>query len=113
MRAESALGSCKKLSAVLHTVHKTPKFKTAGPQKRPGMFTRIHAAVEGELAGYLLHASSHMTHDDGCGAADRCFEPCSMISQPVAADRSTVGRRCAASGSSPQTFELATAEAGG
>ena len=113
MRAESALGPCKKLYPVLRTMHKTPKLNTSGPQKRPGMFTRSHAAADGELAGFLLRASSHMTHDDGCGAADRCIEACSMISQPVAASRSTVGRRCAASGSSPHTFELAAAEAGG
>ena len=110
MHAHFALGPCKKLILVISTMHKTPKLKRSGPQKRPGMFTRIHAAVEGELAGYLLHASSHMTHDDGCGAADRCFEPCSMISQPVAAVANTVGRRHAASGSMANAVEMAAAK---
>ncbi len=111
--AHFALDPCKKLILVVSTMHKTPKLKTPEAQKRPAVLTRIHAAVEGEPAGFMLHASSHMTRDDGCGAADRCLEACSIISQPVAADTSTVGRRCAASGSTPHTFELGAAAPGG
>ena len=113
MHAHFALGPCKKLILVISTMHKTPKLKRSGPQKRPGMFTRIHAAVEGELAGFLLHASSQTTHHDDCSAADRCLEACSTTSQPDAADGSTVGRRCAASDSMAIAVEMAAADPGG